>query len=173
VLGENVAGIINMELDQVLSDLEGENYTCQPIVIPACAVNAHHRRDRVWIIAHSNDTGTGQQLRADNEKERDIRGNETSNVPEGCVEYNVTNTEGTKLKLSGGTRSGWERPSDRNWNENWIEVATRLCTLVDGIPGGLVQPKGWRVNALKAAGNAIVPQVAYEIFMAMKECDEM
>lgn len=53
VCGENVPGIIGMELDQVLSDLEGLGYRVQPLVIPACAVDAPHRRDRVWIIANS------------------------------------------------------------------------------------------------------------------------
>jgi len=53
VIGENVAGHISMGLDTVLSDLEGEGYTWQAFVIPACAVNAPHRRDRVWIIANS------------------------------------------------------------------------------------------------------------------------
>jgi len=51
VLGENVAGIKNMALDQALSDLEGKDYEVQSFVIPACAVNAPHRRDRVWICA--------------------------------------------------------------------------------------------------------------------------
>jgi len=55
IIGENVPGIINMELDNVLSDLEGAGYSCQTFVIPACAVDAKHRRDRVWIIAsHTN-----------------------------------------------------------------------------------------------------------------------
>ena len=53
VLGENVAGHISMGLDSVLSDLEGAGYSCQAFVVPACAVDAPHRRDRVWIVAHS------------------------------------------------------------------------------------------------------------------------
>lgn len=53
VLLENVAGIINLALDTVLSDLEGEGYSYETLVIPACAVNAPHRRDRVWIVAHN------------------------------------------------------------------------------------------------------------------------
>ena len=53
VLGENVAGHINMGLDDVLADLESENYDCRAFVIPACAVGANHRRDRVWIVANS------------------------------------------------------------------------------------------------------------------------
>lgn len=54
VLCENVAGHINMGLDSVLADLESEGYQSQVFVIPACAVGAFHRRDRVWIVAHTN-----------------------------------------------------------------------------------------------------------------------
>jgi len=54
VIGENVAGHINMGLDEVLTDLEAAGYTARTFVIPACAVDAHHRRDRVWTVAHSN-----------------------------------------------------------------------------------------------------------------------
>lgn len=50
VIGENVTGIINMELDTVLSDLEGEGFEAIPFVIPACGINAWHRRNRVWIL---------------------------------------------------------------------------------------------------------------------------
>jgi len=53
VLGENVAGHITMGLDEVLADLEGLGYTWEAFVIPACAVDAQHRRDRVWIVADS------------------------------------------------------------------------------------------------------------------------
>ncbi|MED1801816.1 DNA cytosine methyltransferase [Brevibacillus porteri] len=52
-LGENVAGHVTLGLDDVLSDLEGIGYAAEPFVIPACAVNARHRRDRVFIVAHS------------------------------------------------------------------------------------------------------------------------
>lgn len=50
VVGENVAGIVNMALDTLLSDLENIGYTCQAFIIPACAVDAPHRRDRCAII---------------------------------------------------------------------------------------------------------------------------
>jgi len=53
VIGENVAGIVSMELDNILSDLEGISYAAWPLVIPACAVDARHRRDRVWIIGYA------------------------------------------------------------------------------------------------------------------------
>ena len=50
VVGENVAGIVNMALDQVCADLESEDYSVQAFIIPACAVDAPHRRDRCAII---------------------------------------------------------------------------------------------------------------------------
>ena len=53
IIGENVAGIVNLALDQVCADLEGQGYEVEPIIVPACAVDAQHRRDRVWIVAHS------------------------------------------------------------------------------------------------------------------------
>jgi DNA (cytosine-5)-methyltransferase 1 len=54
VIGENVAGFVSMALSEVCSDLESTGYEVQPVVIPACAVNALHRRDRVWILAYSD-----------------------------------------------------------------------------------------------------------------------
>jgi DNA (cytosine-5)-methyltransferase 1 len=62
VVAENVAGIIRMELDNCLSDLEGEGYSCQTIIIPACSVNAPHRRNRVWIVGYSNESRTWEQI---------------------------------------------------------------------------------------------------------------
>lgn len=53
---ENVSGHISLGLDQVLSDLESKGYAVQPFVVPACAVDAPHRRDRVWIIASHADS---------------------------------------------------------------------------------------------------------------------
>lgn len=50
ILGENVAGFIELGLETVLLDLEEAGFECQALVIPACAVAAHHRRDRVWIL---------------------------------------------------------------------------------------------------------------------------
>jgi DNA (cytosine-5)-methyltransferase 1 len=68
VLAENVVGHITMGLDQVLADLESEGYAATAIVIPACAVDARHRRERVWIVANAKSIGRdhgddGQLLR--------------------------------------------------------------------------------------------------------------
>ena len=67
VVGENVAGIINLGLDTVLSDLENEHYRTQAFIIPACAISAPHRRDRVFMVAHlqSLDEQSGNQKETD------------------------------------------------------------------------------------------------------------
>ena len=57
VFGENVTGIISMELDNVLLDLEDAGYATQAFVLPACALDARHRRDRVFILAHKKGRG--------------------------------------------------------------------------------------------------------------------
>jgi len=56
VIGENVFGLINMALDDVQADLEREHYEVRKFVLPAVAVDAHHRRDRVFIIAYRDPT---------------------------------------------------------------------------------------------------------------------
>lgn len=61
VLCENVIGHVSMGLDQVLSDLEAEGYSCGATVLPACAVDARHRRDRVWVIANADGWGWNAQ----------------------------------------------------------------------------------------------------------------
>jgi DNA (cytosine-5)-methyltransferase 1 len=61
VIGENVGGFVTwnegMVLERICSDLESENYSVQPFIIPACAVQAPHRRERIWIVAHSERNG--------------------------------------------------------------------------------------------------------------------
>ena len=79
VLCENVAGHIELGLDEVLSELEAIGYSGRATVIPACAVDAMHRRDRVWIVAHANGerinrlcagSGVESQIATDQEQPR-------------------------------------------------------------------------------------------------------
>jgi len=54
IIGENVNGLVSMGLDQILSQLEDNNYTTRVFNIPASSVGADHLRQRLWIIANSN-----------------------------------------------------------------------------------------------------------------------
>lgn len=75
VVGENVRGLTNWNggvvFEEVCSDLEGCGYEVQPILLPACSVDAPHRRDRVWFVAYSNNkrgaSGFGQVQKEDGE----------------------------------------------------------------------------------------------------------
>ena len=59
VVGENVVAIINfVEFDNLLADLESEGFEIQTFIIPACGVDAKHRRNRVWVVGYSEHNGS-------------------------------------------------------------------------------------------------------------------
>ena len=75
VIGENVPGIVNLALDTVLSDLEAEGFETQCFLVPACGVDAPHKRERACIVAHSlNRSGTLRRNREPEDTEGDGAG---------------------------------------------------------------------------------------------------
>jgi len=165
VICENVYGHVSMGLDEVLTDLENEAYTCQTFIVPACAKNAPHRRDRVWICAHSIN-GSDRAIRGQVSEENGIQGINREKVGSGMpsgTDSNVGNAESTRQQSS--TIRPWEmQHGGTGTGSNWFEVATRLCRVDDGVSG--------RVDRLKSLGNAIVPQIAYEIMEAIIQVEE-
>jgi DNA (cytosine-5)-methyltransferase 1 len=106
IVGENVFGLLNwnggMVFAEVCSDLEHQGYEITPVVIPAAAVNAPHGRDRVWFVAYANGTGEKHNGGTNIAEEREVRGNEESNVlGELCGDGNATDTN------SNGQFKGW------------------------------------------------------------------
>ena len=87
---ENVAGHITMGLDEVLSDLEAEDYAARPFVIPACGVDAPHRRDRVWIVAHANRSSDRRATRSNEEAYGEISEWDNSRVADQSGEVYTT-----------------------------------------------------------------------------------
>lgn len=194
VVGENVAGIISMELDTVLADLEGIGYTCQAFVIPACAVNALHRRDRVWIVAnsqstiskqprlsrqrragHSDDGGGNGGTFANSDRERQQQPERIVAEIGRRVEYSDqradSNAYGTGCKEF-DLPAVAERPrldprfsafGTVEWQPN---DTSDLLRTAYGVPGR-VDRRGARIKSL---GNAIVPQVAFNIYQAISIC---
>lgn len=163
VVAENVRGLLNIEggvvFETVCTDLEALGYEVQPFVVPACAVNAPHRRDRVWIVAHV----TSEQAYATKSGRLYAQSRlQDSNAPDA-----ESARQWPEQALSRTRKESRSDDSSCSWSEDWPTVATRLCSLDDGLPGGVVRPKGWRNAALKAAGNAIVPQVAEQIMRAI------
>lgn len=104
VLGENVPGIVDLALDKVLSDLEDIGYATQAFVIPACGVDAPHKRERVAILAYA--VHGGSALR---------RNGELRNAPQNGGEGN-DHGSGTPSAVTGQRRedeSGTARMADR------------------------------------------------------------
>lgn len=170
VVGENVSGIINMALDEVIADLESEGYEVEPIIIPAVAANAPHRRDRVWIIAYSDSHGKDRDgsglasLDKERHGEEEVQGRAVLGVG---LEY--ANNEAASNADNIGIRCDQSRQRQiklarSGWDSNWLQVATKLCRMDDGLPGPVDRNK-----RLKSLGNAIVPQIAYEIFKAIDD----
>lgn len=269
VVGENVAGILTMvqpgeeaevgstgdifeenyiyrteqrfTIDEICEGLEREGYSVQPVVIPACAVGAPHRRDRVWIVARriaadtsrNGDRGrpgavreeVGRQdyeLRAEPFEHGGLQTMAATDTDEHrhtpCRESGRTETKREERFALPGEREVWSQRSDRfpglprdaanadsdklqrecfsreakekRWKDEnrrfeeysgndratlpadrWKNFPTQppirsrydgLSTRLDGITFSK-----WRQESIKAYGNAWVPQVAYEIFMAI------
>lgn len=161
VIGENVAGIIKLALDSVLSDLESAGYTVQTLSIPACAVGAKHRRQRIWIVAHT-----------DREREQQPQG-AFRKVRRRAVNSSAVSAPDTESAIGSNTVLSWdgrERFAGSHNVGTWHEVAARFCRMDDGLSPWIYRHRQQR---LKALGNAIVPQVAEEIFRAIKQVEHL
>jgi DNA (cytosine-5)-methyltransferase 1 len=160
VIAENVRGLLTwnegLVFEQVCADLEAEGYEVQPLVIPAVAVNAPHRRDRVWFVGHAKHAG--------------LDGSEDG---EGTGKRTDGDTARAQQPEQPARPGGLWQETVRSWERNWTEVAAELCSVDDGLPvtldGFELSKSQHRKEQLKAYGNAIVPQVAMEIMRAMKE----
>ena len=128
VIGENVANFVSMAFQRTKTDLESEGYQVQPLIIPACGVNAPHKRDRVWIMAYANNKRFSR------------------------FQQSNTNTVQSSKKKRFSVR-GFDYD-----NEMGLPNIPKDLRMDDGVPN--------RVDRIKGLGNAIVPQVAYQI---MKE----
>ena len=205
---ENVHGHIALGLDQVLLDLEAKGYSTRTFIVPACSVNAPHKRDRLWIVAYSdsddgrNGSSTksqGRQSRMEHRSgsQRQSIGDSKSKLadPQSIgVEGLRTSGEqephayvGEEVSVCGGedvadTQSEQSTPDDNGGEQgavsepkqiqprgsdswggrgcNW-ETEPDVGRVAHGIPR--------RVDRLKGLGNAIVPQIAMNIGLAIKE----
>ena len=150
VVGENVAGIISMAIDQVLSDLESIGYTCQAFVVPACAVDAQHRRDRVCIVAYRDGAGFGTRC---NNRER-------GQIPHD-EERNYQKSEQERSGRLGRACTVGPDVGHANSDGCWWPVEPDVGRVANGVPH--------RVDRLKCLGNAVVPAQFYPIFRAIAD----
>lgn len=239
IVGENVRGLTNWNggvvFDEVQADLEAEGYEVLPFLLPACAKNAPHRRDRIWIIAYSagNDDQREQRSFREADGRQVYRRLPALGEPGGrlCSEGPITHPAsngwkrhktfqefhdswirerlvqgyGPQSLLGSGASSNPESQQDRRIQQSglsahigtsyqrnasdanfwglerrqgeaegkytidrdpWRQFPTQspVCGGNDGIPN--------RVDRIKGLGNAIVPQVAYQIFIAIEAYEQ-
>jgi DNA (cytosine-5)-methyltransferase 1 len=191
VVIENVCGLLalqsGMVFERVYADLENAGYKVQPYIIPACAVGAPHRRDRVWIVAHANvvyaavtDTSTKGLEREINCRKQKRKGNKDkfwSNITGFSREIAAYIESQSAGKLQNKNCTQGTHGSDELFRKqhpipNWdnFPAQSPVCIGNDGLPGELadISFSKWRNESIKALGNAIVPQVAYQIFKAIE-----
>lgn len=172
-----------MLIESICQELEKDGYEAQPIVVPAASVEAPHRRERVWIIAHRHSNGFQRDKKFEKGFEHLGRGETFSkpNSPNGFGLITDSHTPRLPVRIRSGV-SGYygERETftgsqhSRTFTEipNWRQFPTQspVCGRDDGLPTELdgITFSKWRQESIKAYGNAIVPQVAYEIFKAIE-----
>lgn len=176
IVGENVGGIVSMVqpgeevdvesqaslfeenytetihrqefvIETICRDLENIGYSVQPLVIPACAVEAPHRRDRIWLIAHSE-----------------------------CIGRNEVEFHNGELKKSQQAECGQVKfsgaYSPQSW---WREFPTQspVCCGDDGVSCQLddlaISSNKWREKSISGYGNTVVPLVPLQIFKAISK----
>jgi DNA (cytosine-5)-methyltransferase 1 len=173
VVGENVRGLTNWNggvvFEEVCADLESCGYEVQPILLPACAVGAPHRRDRIWFIAtNSNNTSTEYTIQTRrNLFTSEINSRTASNTNN--IRFNECECEHEEQPNQGRINALNDiNKSIKYWNN--FPTQSPICGGDDGLPyelDGITFPK-WRKESIKGYGNAIVPQVAFEIFKAIE-----
>ena len=224
VVGENVSGLINwnggLVFNEVQADLEAEGYEVQPFVLPACGVNAPHRRDRVWFVAYRKTNRQDGSTRTDRRKkykqnngdqirtplDSDGKGGDAADtnsarwgqsdkkmergsseqshssrfqqndVNTECIGWVKERNDNGFIEKAQQTKCGKQQFSGTDSPQSgWRNFPTQspIRSRDDGLSTRLdnITFSKWRNESIKAAGNAIVPQVAYQIFKSLEAID--
>jgi DNA (cytosine-5)-methyltransferase 1 len=174
VVGENVRGLTNwnggLVFDEVQFELEAAGYEVIPFLLPACAVNAPHRRDRIWFVAYSH---RNRQLgdKTAEERQQSVNGRPPLGRVEGsvlCGDASDTHGDQRPERRVYSKKSKTSEPyispcaawaNGRTWEI--FPTQSPICRGNDGIP--------YRVDRIKGLGNAVVPQVVHQIFKAIEQ----
>lgn len=165
---ENVYGHVSMGLDEVLSDLEGEGYAARPFIVPACAADAHHRRDRVWIIAR-NVANADSARQQQGHEEMAGRSSEQSDC--GSVQSREAMANAECIERKGSSEGSVLRERDLQAQLGRGSQDTQVRWAVEPAVGRVAHGIPRRVDRLRGLGNAIVPQVAQRIGETIKQIE--
>jgi DNA (cytosine-5)-methyltransferase 1 len=193
VVGENVRGLVNwnegLVFHEVQSDLENQGYEVQPFLIPAAGVNAPHQRYRIWFIAYSK-TNRSSSTESVNEWEK-YKSNDRDSLWDSFSSIssskNATDTNSDRFQRSISTNINKQISSEKKYDEKCLSAfrhgiqfenfptVSPICNGDDGLSDRLdnITLSKWRKESIKAGGNAIVPQVALQIFKAINEYERI
>ena len=180
VLGENVPGIIKLGLDEVLSDLEGEGYSIRTFNIPACATDADHKRERIWILGYSGSSESGRLSGigrkclfeigstskdvADSNATRQRRESRKKEI-EVNVMADTPCHNGKRTVLSRSGRTELTNDCDVAYRERWRGLEPGICRVANGVRN--------RVDRLRALGNGQHVFTVYEIGRLIMEFNKL
>ncbi|WP_374679425.1 DNA cytosine methyltransferase [Hymenobacter sp. J193] len=196
VLGENVAHHVRLGLAAVLTDLEAAGYEVWPLLIPACGVGAPHQRERVWILAHTHDRGRRDRP---HQPQPVTGGGGTSYT--GAAGEDAAHAHSQRCPESPGLPQPPEPLTTKRLpgpgrgpdagaagTGSWPLTQPPLRARADGVSSQLVrpdggtdaagapadapEPKGWARHAIKAAGNALVPQIPTRFFQFIADYED-
>lgn len=169
VIVENVPALLAKGLFRVLGDLASCRYDAEWDCIPASALGAPHRRDRIWVVAYPSG------IRCNSRRAwKPLQGvgpfDEVSSAANAIEEKDQFLAANTSIKRRAGRQGHSE--ADRcnrrekvhqQWGDgkDWHDIAARLCRMDDGVPN--------RVDRLKCLGNAVVPQVVAWLGKKLKD----
>jgi len=159
-LVENVAALLTRGMGTVLGDLAEIGLDAEWHCIPASAVGAPHRRDRVWIVAnpggeqHEGDSPplsgsfAAQLAAADTDNQRELQS-------QGCEQDEWRRTGDGCQQMADAERGGCEvrygAPELSTLQRGWWSIEPNVGRVAHGIPA--------RVDRLRSLGNAVVPQI--------------
>jgi DNA (cytosine-5)-methyltransferase 1 len=162
VVGENVRGLTNWDgglvFEKVQANLESEGYEVTSFLLPAASIGAPHIRQRIWFVAYNatNSKRIGLYLGVSNRQ----------------VQREEKEKKGKwdKSSISFKTIRNRFKP---NWNN--FPTSSPICDGDDGISNRLdsITFSKWRNETIKAGGNAIVPQVVYQIFKSIEQYNQL
>ena len=187
VVGENVLGLVNwsggLVFHEVQADLEAQGYEVQPFLLPAAAVNAPHRRDRIWFVAYSvsqRNTPCAKSTSIERngcenngQQKKWVEQTEFFNRLHG-LSRNATDTTNKRQKYALENRELEGRRFGQPYKRDlWDAFPSQspICGGNDGLPTQLdgITFSKWRNESIKGYGNAVVPQVVYQIFKAIQD----
>lgn len=157
-----------MLLPQILDSIEQAGYEVQAFTIPACAVDAPHRRDRLAIVGHRTGVvGRGERAvaygnnRKRNGSQHKIQAGRDAAFS-GCE--TVGNTNGERLQI-GRQEPGIKPAKPKNGTPltGWWPAEPCVGRVADGVPN--------RVDRIRCLGNAVVPHQFFPIFKAIAEVE--